>query len=152
MAVNVARATTSAGARFAASYVTLIAAHESADYWAQTRYQAANKGRHGNVHEDAAGRRACLAHVATYTAISSAGVFGVNSGLKLGATWRGMLTGQLISFASHYFADRRYPLRELAARTGRLEFHDTTTGHASLDQSWHRSWLALAALATTVIG
>jgi hypothetical protein len=63
----------------------------------------------------------------------------------LGATWPGILTGQLISSASHYFADRRYPLRQLAARTGRLEFHDTNSGGELLDQSWHRCWLAVSA-------
>jgi hypothetical protein len=61
-------------------------------------------------------------------------------------------TGQLISSASHYFADRRYPLRQLAARTGRLEFHDTNSGSELLDQGWHRCWLAVSALATTIIG
>jgi hypothetical protein len=59
--------TTSPAGRFAASYTTLSSAHDLADYWAQTRYQATNKGRHGNAHENAEGRRACLTHVATYT-------------------------------------------------------------------------------------
>jgi hypothetical protein len=143
---------TSPAARFAASYTTLTSAHEVADYWVQTRHQATEKGRHGNAHENHEGRRACLAHVVTYTAISTAAVSCVNGVLRLGLDWRGVLAGQVVSSASHYFADRRYPLRQLAARTGRLDFHDTITGGPMLDQSWHKGWLAVAAMATAVIG
>ena len=142
---------TSPGARFAAGYLTLVASHNVADYWAQTTYQANNKGRHGSVHENAVGRRACLNHVATYTAATTSAIAGVNKGLGLGANWRGILVGQAISSASHYFADRRHTLRKLAEHTGRLEFYDNG-GSASLDQSWHLGWLALAALATATIG
>jgi len=142
---------TSPGARFAAGYLILMASHNVADYWAQTTYQATNKGRHGSVHENAKGRRACLAHVATYTAATTAGLVGVNRGLGLGANWRGILVGQVISSTSHYFADRRHTLRALAARTGRLKFYDEG-GAFALDQSWHLGWLAVAALASATIG
>jgi hypothetical protein len=147
---------TSPGARFAACFVALLAAHQLADYWAQTNYQAANKGRHGSPHDNAEGRVACMAHVATYTAVSGATVTGANCLLGLGANWRGVVAGQLISFATHYFADRRFPLRALAARTGKLEFHDAgeglAKGSAVLDQSWHLGWLAVCALASATIG
>jgi len=156
MAATPAEARTSPGARFAASFIALLAAHNLADYWAQTTHQAQNKGRHGNPHENAAGRAACLAHVAIYTASSAAAVSTVNKVLCLGASWRGMLAGQLMSSASHYFADRHHTLRALAARTGRLEFHDSgvspAKGSALLDQSWHLSWLVLSALATATVG
>jgi hypothetical protein len=112
-------------ARFAAGFVALFAAHNLADYWSQTYSQATNKARRGDPHENRAGRSAALAHIATYTAISTSAVSAANRVLGLGASPRGIVAGQLISVASHYFSDRRHPLRELAARTGRLQFHDS---------------------------
>ena len=65
---------TSAASRFASTFAALIAAHHVGDYWVQTDHQAVNKGRHGTRAENAAGRKACLAHVATYTATTTAAV------------------------------------------------------------------------------
>jgi hypothetical protein len=144
------RASASPAARFAACYIAMSCAHNLADYWAQTTHQAANKGRHGDVHENAVGRRACLAHVAVYTVSGTLAVCVTNKILNLDATWRGMLTGQLISAASHYFADRRHTLRALAHRTGRGRFYDNGGG-PMLDQSWHMAWLAIAALVTAAV-
>jgi hypothetical protein len=147
---------TSPGVRFAASFVALLAAHQLADYWAQTDYQVQNKGRHGSPHENAVGRLACAAHVATYTVAATGAVSGVNAALGLGASWRGVLAGQVLSSTSHYFADRRHTLRALAERVGKLDWYDSgegmASGSVSLDQSWHLGWLALAALATATIG
>lgn len=50
-------------ADFAAVFVALYAAHQVGDHWIQTQHQADCKGQPGW-----AGRWACLAHVATYTA------------------------------------------------------------------------------------
>jgi hypothetical protein len=125
----------------------MLGAHHIADYWAQTAHQATNKGRHGNVHEAAAGHRACLAHVAIYTVSGTSAVGAVNKILNLDASWRSVLAGQFISAASHYFADRRHTLRALAHRTGRGQFYDSDGGPL-LDQSWHMTWLVVAALAT----
>lgn len=147
---------TNPGTRFAATFAALLAAHNVADYWIQTDHQAVNKGRHGNPAEDAAGRAACLAHVLSYSATSAAAVVGVNRALHLGASWRGILAGQAISAVSHYWADRRYPLRKLAGRLGKLDFYERgqglAAGSAALDQSWHLAWLTMAALATASIG
>jgi hypothetical protein len=151
-----ATAPTSPGTRFAATFIALQAAHNLADYWIQTSHQATNKGRFGNPHENAVGRLACLSHVANYTAVSTGAVVGANAALRLGLGWRGIAVGQLLSSASHYFADRRHTLRSLAARMGKLELYDSGEGVASgstvLDQSWHQVWLALAALGTATIG
>ena len=148
--------TTNAGTRFAATFAALFAAHHVADYWIQTDHQAANKGRHGSPSENAAGRAACLAHVASYSTAVTAVVAGTNRVLALGATWRGILAGQAISAVSHYWADRRYTMRHLATRAGKLDFYDRgeglAKGSAMLDQSWHLAWLTLAALATATIG
>ncbi|WP_445183471.1 transcriptional regulator [Pseudonocardia sp. Cha107L01] len=103
------RATASPAARFAASYIAMPSAHTFADYWAQTTHQAT---RHAG--ENAVGRRACVAHVAVYTLSGTVTVCAANKMLSLDATWRGILIGQFISGASHYFADRRHPLRALA--------------------------------------
>jgi hypothetical protein len=154
--IRIARtSTTSPGARFAASFVALLVAHELADYWAQSNYQVDNKGRHGNPHDNAVGRAACAAHVATYTATSTCAITTANTTLGLGATWRGIATGQILSATSHYFADRRYTLRALAERIGKRDFYDSGEGMASgsvaLDQSWHLGWLGVAALATATI-
>jgi hypothetical protein len=151
-----ATAPTSPGTRFAATFIALHAAHNLADYWMQTTHQATDKGRFGNAHENAAGRLACLSHVASYTAISTSAVVGANAALRLGLGWQGIVVGQLLSSASHYFADRRHTLRSLAARMGKLELYDSGEGFASgsvvLDQSWHQVWLTLAAFGTATIG
>ncbi len=147
---------TSAGARFAAVSAALLAAHHVADYWVQTDHQAVNKGRHGDPAEDAAGRAACLAHVASYTATTTATVATANRVLGLGIGWPAILAGQAISAVTHYWADRRYTLRGLASRTGKLPFYERgeglAKGSAVLDQSWHIAWLGVAALVTAVAG
>jgi len=105
------RSATSPAARFAACYIAMLGAHNVADYWAQTTHQAANKGRHGSVHESAVGHPAGLAHVAVYTVRGTIAVCAANKKiLSLDATWPSVLTGQFISAASHYFADRRLAL------------------------------------------
>src|SRR5690606_1635140 len=55
-------AATSPAAAFAAVAVALFVAHQVADHWAQSSHQAGHKGRPGWE-----GRRACAAHVASYT-------------------------------------------------------------------------------------
>jgi hypothetical protein len=46
------------------------------------------------------------------------------------------------------------PGRARTSRGGRLAASHTTliTGGALLDQSWHRGWLAVSALTTTLVG
>jgi hypothetical protein len=148
--------TADAGTRFAATFAALLAAHHVADYWIQTDHQALNKGRHGDPTEDAVGRAACLAHVVSYSTVTMAAVTAADRALRLGASWRGILAGQAISAVSHYWADRRFTLRRLAARLGKLDLYERgdglATGSALLDQSWHLAWLAMAALATATIG
>jgi hypothetical protein len=145
---------------FAVALPVLLVAHAVADHWVQTSHQAQTKGGAGWV-----GRRACAAHVATYTAITAA---------ALGAAWwafdlpidpAGFVLGQLVSALTHYLADRRTPLARIAARAGRAGFyalgapregHDDNTvlgtGAYALDQSWHQGWLAVAAVLTALIG
>lgn len=133
---------------FAAVFVAYAAGHQVGDYWVQTNGQAARKGLPGWP-----GRRACAAHVATYT-------LALTACLALAWWWlalplhRGPVTaGLAVSAVTHYFADRRRPLRRLAALIpGKLGFWQAGDGLASgaahLDQAWHWWWLFAAALIT----
>jgi len=102
-----------AAAVFAAVFGAYLAGHQVADYWIQTSAQASRKGMPGW-----AGRRACAAHVATYT-LTLAGCLTL-------AAWRLALpvrpgwaaAGLAVSAITHYFADRRTPLARLADTLG----------------------------------
>jgi hypothetical protein len=139
---------------FAAVYVTLHASHTVADHWVQTDRQASVKGQPGWP-----GRRACAAHVATYTATQAAAlaVAAVVTGARLRPGR--LAAGLAVSAATHYFADRRAPLAALARRTGSGTFWrlgvprdgrddnpSLGTGAYALDQAWHTGWLLVAAL------
>lgn len=106
-------ATTSPAATFAAIAVALLVAHQVADHWVQTSHQAAHKGRPGWE-----GRRACAAHVASYTLCTTLAVVVVWLALDLPLTLGGVLCGQLVSAVTHYWADRRTTLATLADRLG----------------------------------
>ncbi len=130
---------------FAAVFVTLYAAHQVADHWVQTDTQAGAKGLPGR-----AGRRACAAHVATYTisALLALGLLHAVCGFTT-PVWR-LAAGLAVSAISHYIADRRTPLRRLADAVGsgrfwRLADHGIN-GAYLLDQSWHIFWLFITAL------
>jgi len=140
--VNILK-TPSAAARFAAVGLTLLAAHEVADYWLQSEREAVHKGA-----DSAKGRIACASHVATYTAISTAAVVAVDRYLGLGLDPRRIAAGQALSAATHYAADRREPLRRLAHATGNGPFWEDGGGAPHLDQAAHKVVLALAAAIT----
>lgn len=147
-------------AAFASVFVALFAAHQVADHWVQTEYQAATKGLPGWV-----GRRACAAHVLTYTATGLVGLAMLSGAVRVVtgvpeflSGWS-MLAGLAVSGVTHYVADRRAPLARMAARCGHAEFHglgrprpgrddnpSLGTGAYALDQSWHYGWLFVAAL------
>ena len=157
-------------ATFAAVYVTLWVAHQVADHWVQTGHQALTKGQPGWP-----GRLACAAHVGSYVLTALVLLPGVALLLDLPLSVAGVLVGQLVSGVTHYWADRRTPLRKLAELVGKGDFyrlgaprpdlhvvsgvrevvpHDNPsigTGAYALDQSWHVFWLLVAALCTTLI-
>jgi hypothetical protein len=60
--------------------------------------------------------------------------------------------GLTVSAVSHYWADRRTTLEQLAGRLGLRGFYRAGTGLGSgaahLDQSFHWLWLGIAALVT----
>lgn len=146
-------------ATFAAVFATLYAAHHIADFWVQTDHQAATKGN-----PDWVGRLACARHVATYTATLTVMLVVVVWLLPLPVTVLGVIVGQVVSAGTHYWADRRTPLRRLAdatrngvfyrlgaPRPGRDDNPSLGTGAYALDQAFHVFWLFIAALCTTLI-
>lgn len=146
-------------ATFAAVAIGLLVAHQVADHWAQTGWQAATKGQRG-----VAGRVACAAHVVSYTAVTACTVLALRWAFELDITWWGFAVGQLVSAVTHYWADRRFTLAWLAGVLGKTPFYvlgapregrddnpSLGTGAYALDQSWHWGWLGAAAFLTAVL-
>jgi hypothetical protein len=132
---------------FAAAFGAYAAGHQVADYWVQTGGQAMRKALPGRT-----GRRACLAHVTTYTMTLAAFLAMAAGVLALPVSPAWAAAGLAVNAVTHYFADRRTPLRRLADRLGKSGFWDAGEGLASgaahLDQSWHWLWIFAAALIT----
>lgn len=132
-------------ALFTVVFVAWLAAHYVADHWFQSDHQAAAKG-------DASwtGRIACLSHVGVYALAQAVTLYGAAAwlGLHLPAGWTAAGLG--VSAATHYFADRRRPLRAVAQAMPCRNFYDVNTGGLSgaylLDQSWHIAWIFVGAL------
>jgi hypothetical protein len=137
----------SAAVIFAAVFGAYLTGHTVADYWVQTSAQALGKGAPGW-----AGRIACAKHVGTYTLTLAAclALAAWRLSLPVSPTWAA--TGLAVSAITHYFADRRKPLANLADLLGNGEFwrsgEGLASGAAHLDQSWHWLWLFAAALIT----
>lgn len=129
---------------FAGVLGALHAAHHVGDHWVQTDRQAATKGEPGR-----AGQLACAAHVATYTAVAGVALMILVWRLGLELSGPATTVGLSVSAITHYVADRREPLRRLAA-TLRLGFYNVRTGGINgaylLDQSWHTGWLFVSAV------
>jgi len=137
-------------ARLGGVFALLHGGHAAGDYWVQTGTCAAAKGGDGWE-----GRKACAIHVTTLTAtqalVLAAGAWVVGERLPA----RSVAVGLAVNAVSHYFADRRTPLRRLAERLGKGEFyhfgkdHDHApclgNGAYALDQAWHIAWLTVAA-------
>lgn len=132
---------------FAAVFGAYAAGHQVADYWVQTGAQALGKGLPGW-----AGRRACAAHVATYTLTLAAFLTLAAWSLSLPVSPVRAAAGLAVSAVTHYFADRKTPLAKFAALLGKGAFwrsgEGLASGAAHLDQSWHWLWLFAAALIT----
>lgn len=143
--------------RFLITAAALSAAHEVGDQWVQTGHQACTKGEPGRR-----GQLACAAHVATYSATGALAVWAASRWLGVPMKGRSLAAGLALNAATHYLADRRTPLRRLAALAGNAEYvrratvvrsehtaaEDTGPGTAMfhLDQSWHYGWIFASAL------
>jgi hypothetical protein len=140
-------------ATFAAVFAAYAAGHQVGDYWVQTHRQALGKGLPGW-----AGRRACAAHVATYTLTLAACLALAGWWLRMPVSVVHAVAGLAASAVTHYAADRRRPLQRLAEALGasvvpgKGEYwhagNGVATGAAHLDQAWHWLWLFAAALLT----
>ncbi|MGW4300390.1 hypothetical protein ACWEHT_11495 [Streptomyces sp. NPDC004646] len=138
-------------ARFAAAYAALAAAHEVADHWVQTDDQAIAKGRPGRN-----GIIACAEHCLTYTATQAVALYAVHRATGMRLSWKRAAAGLAVSALTHYVADRQgghwrderpRGVVRLAAATGHRGWlqRDPNAGYL-LDQSWHKGWIAVAAL------
>ncbi|MEV7022345.1 hypothetical protein [Kitasatospora sp. NPDC093558] len=137
--------------RFAAVYALLRASADVADHWIQTDHQAATKTQHDDTPGQcaAAGRRACAAHVASYTAAQAAVLLLANRALGLGLRPSRLTAALLLSATSHYAADRRRLLHRLARATRGGRFVELADGGLNgaylMDQAWHHGFEACAA-------
>lgn len=144
---------------FATTFATLLTAHQIGDHWFQTDYQARTKGQ-----RDWAGRRACAAHVGTYTATGAAVIAVTKAVTRVELTPAGMAAGLAVSGLSHYWIDRRFTLANLARRCGKSNFYNLGTprsgrddnpslgtGAYALDQSAHVGMIWAAALVAAAV-
>ena len=135
-------------------FPALFVAHQLGDHIVQTHHQACTKGQPG-----AAGRWACIRHVATYTLTAVVCLLAAIAVTGASVSPAAFTAGLTISAVSHYIADRRAPLRWFAAVTGHAAFFDLGaarpgrddnpclgTGAYAMDQAWHYGWLFVAAL------
>jgi len=132
--------TASASANVAAAGVALLMAHHVADYWVQTDRQACLKAL-----PNWRGRWACVRHVVTYTLTCALALLitGAVTGTALFG-WPAAI-GLAGNAVAHYAADRRAPLRRLAAWLGKTDYWDNG-GAAPLDQAFHIGCLFAVAL------
>ncbi|GAA1958173.1 hypothetical protein [Kitasatospora viridis] len=139
-------------ARFAAAYALLRAAADVGDHWVQTHSQALAKGQHDHNEgqSSAAGRRACAAHVATYTATQAAALIGGMALLGERVKPGRAVAALALSAGTHYLADRREPLHRLAEAVGKGSFvrlaDHGMNGAYLLDQSFHHVMETIAAM------
>lgn len=146
-------ATVAAAARFAAAYAALTAAHEAGDYLVQRDADAVAKGRPGP-----GGAAVCGRHVLTYTATQAAALWAADRYLGLGLDRRRAVAGLALSAVTHYVADRcaghwadttpDAPLLVRAVHAAGKRSWVTRAPEAGplVDQAWHKTWVALAAV------
>lgn len=135
---------TSRAAKAAATYGALRAAAAVADHWVQTGHQAAHKADSG-----LAGHRAMAGHVVSYAATQAAALVAADRLLGIGLRPSRIAAAVAFSAATHWFIDRRWPVRRLADATGKRPFHDLggpLGGAYILDQSAHHLMEAAAAV------
>lgn len=132
-----------AGNAAAALAAMRMAAHV-ADHWLQTGHQALHKADSGLD-----GHRAMAGHVASYAGAQAVALVAVNGLLGMKLKPSRIAAAVALSGATHWFIDRRWPVRRLADATGKRPFHDLggpLGGAYILDQSAHHLMEAVAAV------
>lgn len=115
-----------------------------ADHWIQTGHQAAHKADAGLP-----GHRVMAGHIASYAGAQAVALVAVNQLLDMRLKPSRIAAAIMVSAATHWFIDRRWPVRKLAEATGKQGFHDLggpLGGAYILDQSAHHLMEAVAAV------
>jgi hypothetical protein len=137
-------------ARFAAVYALMRMAADLGDHWIQSDHQAVTKGQHDEYEGQSsrAGRIACTAHVATYTATQAAVLYAGSRALGLRLKPGRVAAALALSAGTHWWADRRMHLKAVADATGKGNFYQLggpLGGAYALDQAFHHTVETVAA-------
>lgn len=98
----------------AAVYAALRAAAHVADHWIQTGHQAMHKADLGSY-----GHRVMAGHVASYVATQAVAVLAADKALGMNLKPSRVAAALALSGATHWFIDRRWPVRKLAEAMGK---------------------------------
>ena len=98
----------------AATYAALRVAAGIADHWLQTGHQACGKAAPGLK-----GHKAMAGHVASYVASQAVAVAVANKVLDMKLKPSAIAAALAFSGATHWFIDRRWPVRKLAEAMGK---------------------------------
>lgn len=98
----------------AAAYAALRTAAHLADHWFQTSHQAAHKADAGLD-----GHRAMAGHIASYAGSQAVVLAAANVVLGMKLRKRDMAAAIAFSGATHWFIDRRWPVRKLSEAMGK---------------------------------
>ncbi|OIJ95426.1 hypothetical protein [Streptomyces colonosanans] len=136
--------------RFAAAYALMRMAADVGDHWIQSDHQAVTKGQHdeNEGQSSRAGRIACTAHVATYTATQAAVLYAGSRVLGLRLKPARVAAALALSASTHWWADRRIHLKAVADATGKGNFYNLggpLGGAYALDQAFHHAVETVAA-------
>ncbi|MFM9681664.1 transcriptional regulator [Streptomyces brasiliscabiei] len=136
--------------RFATAYALLRMAADLGDHWIQSDHQAVTKGQHdeNEGQSSRAGRIACTAHVATYTATQAAVLYAGSRALGLRLKPGRVAAALALSAGTHWWADRRIHLKAVADATGKGNFYTLggpLGGNYALDQAFHHAVETVAA-------
>jgi len=145
---------------FACVFIALYVGHHVGDHWIQTGWQAAYK-----AYRSWSGRRACAMHVITLSLTKALFLRMVDVVVGLHLSWKWVALAFAVDAVSHYWADRRIPLKRLAKAVGRIDYWEKCTvvrkekkeaaeigpgtGSFHLDQSWHFFWIMVTSLIIT---
>lgn len=135
----------SRAANAAVAYAAMRSAAGIGDFWAQTSHQAIHKADAG-----LSGHRAMAGHVGSYAATQAVALVAADRLLGMGLRPSRIAAAVAFSAATHWFIDRRWPVRRAAEALGKKEFlglDKTVFGsHFHLDQSAHHLMEGVAAV------
>ncbi|WP_274919442.1 transcriptional regulator [Streptomyces sp. WZ-12] len=136
--------------RFASVYALMRMGADLGDHWIQSHHQAVTKGQHdeNDGQSSRAGRIACTAHVATYTATQALALLAGSRVLGLRLKPSRVAAALALSAGTHWWADRRIHLKAVAEAIGKGDFYNLggpLGGNYALDQAFHHTVETIAA-------